>query len=69
MSEDGPQAPAVLCWSWELAGGLQALTKGVKDEELQRAKRGALSSVLMNLESRAVLAEDIGRQILTYGHR
>lgn len=27
------------------------------------------SSVLMNLESTAVICEDIGRQVLTYGHR
>lgn len=38
-------------------------------EELERAKLAAISSVYMNLESRAVVAEDIGRQILTYGHR
>ena len=37
--------------------------------ELERAKKAAISSVLMNLESRAVVAEDIGRQVLTYGHR
>lgn len=37
--------------------------------ELERAKAAAVSSVLMNLESRAVVAEDIGRQVLTYGHR
>lgn len=39
------------------------------DAELERAKAAAVSSVLMNLESRAVVAEDIGRQVLTYGHR
>jgi len=37
--------------------------------ELERAKSAAIHSVLMNLESRAVVAEDIGRQVLTYGHR
>eukprot|EP00897_Mesotaenium_endlicherianum_P009431 jgi/Mesen1/8516/ME000480S07866 len=46
-----------------IAGG------GVEEEELERAKRATISSVLMNLESRMVVAEDIGRQILTYGHR
>ena len=47
----------------------QAVAKGVTDVELERAKSAAVSSVLMNLESRAVVAEDIGRQVLTYGHR
>ena len=48
---------------------MQALTKDVPSEELERAKNAAVSSILMNLESRAVVAEDIGRQIVTYGHR
>ncbi|TMW60009.1 hypothetical protein Poli38472_000051 [Pythium oligandrum] len=37
--------------------------------ELQRAKNQLKSSVLMNLESRMILYEDIGRQLLTYGMR
>lgn len=41
----------------------------MSEEELERAKKATISSVLMNLESRAVVAEDIGRQVLTYGHR
>ena len=48
---------------------MQALSKDVPHEELERAKNAAVSSILMNLESRAVVAEDIGRQIVTYGHR
>lgn len=48
---------------------MQAVAKGVPEAELERAKAAAVSSVLMNLESRAVVAEDIGRQVLTYGHR
>lgn len=49
---------------------LQAVAKGsISAEELNRAKTATVSSVLMNLESRAVVAEDIGRQILTYGER
>ena len=54
---------AVLCREME------AVAKEVPPAELERAKSAAISSVLMNLESRAVVAEDIGRQVLTYGHR
>ena len=48
---------------------MQAVASKVSEEELERAKKATISSVLMNLESRAVVAEDIGRQVLTYGHR
>lgn len=48
---------------------LQAVASKVDEAELARAKKATISSVLMNLESRAVVAEDIGRQVLTYGHR
>ena len=41
----------------------------MQNDELERAKLAAVSSVHMNLETRAVVAEDIGRQILTYGDR
>ena len=39
------------------------------EAELSRAKKATVSAVLSNLESRAIVAEDIGRQILTYGDR
>ncbi|ETW09190.1 hypothetical protein H310_01616 [Aphanomyces invadans] len=42
---------------------------GVDATELSRAKNQLKSSVLMNLESRMILYEDIGRQLLTYGER
>jgi len=42
---------------------------GITDEELERAKAATVSSILMNLESKAIVADDIGRQILTYGER
>ncbi|ERN15210.1 mitochondrial-processing peptidase subunit alpha [Amborella trichopoda] len=41
----------------------------VDNVQLDRAKASTKSAVLMNLESRMVAAEDIGRQILTYGER
>lgn len=41
----------------------------VKDQELQRAKKATISAVLMSLESRAAVVEDIACQILTYGKR
>ncbi|EFJ06291.1 hypothetical protein SELMODRAFT_448827 [Selaginella moellendorffii] len=41
----------------------------VDEIELERAKNATVSLVLMNLESRVVVNEDIGRQILTYGCR
>ncbi|KAK6914806.1 Peptidase M16, C-terminal [Dillenia turbinata] len=37
--------------------------------QLNRAKESTKSAVLMNLESRMIESEDIGRQILTYGER
>ncbi|KAJ4851593.1 hypothetical protein Tsubulata_048616 [Turnera subulata] len=41
----------------------------VSQGELDRAKQATKAAVLMNLESRMIVAEDIGRQILTYGER
>jgi processing peptidase subunit alpha len=48
---------------------IESVAQDLTDVELARAKSAAASSVLMNLESRAVVSEDIGRQVLTYGHR
>jgi mitochondrial-processing peptidase subunit alpha len=41
----------------------------VTDEELDRARNMLKCNVLTQLESRLVLFEDMGRQVLTYGHR
>lgn len=41
----------------------------VKPSELARARNQLASSVMMNLETRALLCEDIGRQILSHGKR
>jgi len=41
----------------------------VSDEEFDRARRMLKNNVLTQLESRLVLFEDMGRQVLTYGYR
>ncbi|KNA11162.1 hypothetical protein SOVF_137740 [Spinacia oleracea] len=41
----------------------------VSQLQLSRAKVATKSAILMNLESRMVASEDIGRQVLTYGER
>lgn len=41
----------------------------VDQKQLDRAKQATRAAILMNLESRMVASEDIGRQILTYGDR
>ncbi|KAK6911982.1 Peptidase M16, N-terminal [Dillenia turbinata] len=46
-----------------------ATPKKVDQVQLNRAKESTKSAVLMNLESRMIESEDIGRQILTYGER
>ncbi|CAM0885407.1 unnamed protein product [Alopecurus aequalis] len=48
---------------------LIAIATPGQEVELTRAKNSTISSVLMNLESRVIVAEDIGRQLLTYGCR
>lgn len=48
---------------------LIATPKQVTQVQLNRAKEATKSAVLMNLESRVIVSEDIGRQILTYGER
>lgn len=40
----------------------------VTKEELDRARNMLRGNVLMQLESRLILLEDLGRQVLTYGH-
>lgn len=46
-----------------------ALPGQITELELDRAKNATKSAVLTNLESRTIVTEDIGRQILTYGCR
>jgi len=54
---------AAVCDEMKKMGG------AISDVELARAKNQLTSSLYMNLESRPVLFEDIGRQVLTYGKR
>lgn len=42
----------------------QIIEQPITEEELSRAKRQLQSVIMMNLESRAVLLEDLGRQVL-----
>lgn len=46
-----------------------AITGHISDSELNRAKTQLKSMLLMNLESRPVIFEDIARQVLAQGHR
>lgn len=43
------------------------LTAALAPGELERAKAMTKSSLIMNLESRAIVCEDLGRQVLTNG--
>uniref|UniRef100_A0A1Y1LEA8 Mitochondrial-processing peptidase subunit alpha n=1 Tax=Photinus pyralis TaxID=7054 RepID=A0A1Y1LEA8_PHOPY len=46
-----------------------AMAGSISEQELRRAKTQLQSMLLMNLESRPVVFEDIGRQVLATGHR
>ncbi|XP_076627484.1 mitochondrial-processing peptidase subunit alpha isoform X1 [Colletes latitarsis] len=46
-----------------------AMTSNITDSELARAKKQLQSMLLMNLEHRPVIFEDIGRQVLATGSR
>lgn len=48
---------------------LESLSKGVPADELDRAKQRTASVICNALESKETSAEDLGRQILTYGQR
>ena len=48
---------------------LEALASPPPGDQLERAKRMAVSLIHSVLESKSASAEDIGRQFLTYGHR
>jgi processing peptidase subunit alpha len=52
-----------------LSEQLAGMAGAVSDEELSRAKNMTKSSVLMNLESKPIILEDLGKQVLCYGKR
>eukprot|EP00657_Telonema_sp_P-1_P006866 TRINITY_DN26333_c0_g1_i1.p1 TRINITY_DN26333_c0_g1~~TRINITY_DN26333_c0_g1_i1.p1 ORF type:complete len:460 (+),score=124.90 TRINITY_DN26333_c0_g1_i1:182-1561(+) len=52
-----------------LAEQLAGMAGPVSDEELSRAKAMTKSQVYMNLESRAITLEDLGKQVLCFGKR
>lgn len=41
----------------------------MEEEEFRRAQNQAKSAILMALESRTIVSDDLGRQILLYGKR
>ncbi|CAJ0957474.1 unnamed protein product, partial [Mesorhabditis belari] len=45
------------------------LGEGVDDDELSRAKVQLKSQIMMNLEVRPVIFEDLARQVIAHGHR
>lgn len=54
---------------WYVTGNLVRLAHNVSDEEMERAKTTLKASMLMGLDGSSNVAEDIGRQMLTYGRR
>ncbi|XP_042056809.1 mitochondrial-processing peptidase subunit alpha-like [Salvia splendens] len=62
-TKSAPEAMDIVCRE------LLAVTSPADKVKLERAKQATKSAILMNLESRMVASEDIGKQILTYGER
>ena len=54
---------------WYTPDNLVRLCHNVTDEEVARAKTQLKANMLMQLDSFSQTAEDIGRQMLTYGRR
>ena len=54
---------------WTVMNNLVRLVHAPSDEEVQRAKLHLKASMLMGLDGHSNVAEDIGRQLLTYGRR
>eukprot|EP01039_Chlorochromonas_danica_P007453 gene7453-8240_t len=54
---------------WYTLSNLVRLTHNVTEDEVQRAKTQLKANMLIQLDSFSNIAEDIGRQMLTYGRR
>lgn len=54
---------------WYVMSNLVRLVHQPSEEELKRAKTNLKASMLMGLDGNSNVAEDIGRQLLTYGRR
>jgi processing peptidase subunit beta len=54
---------------WYVMGNLVRLVHNVSAEEVERAKVNLKATMLMGLDGNSNVAEDIGRQLLTYGRR
>ncbi|XP_067944703.1 mitochondrial-processing peptidase subunit alpha-like [Watersipora subatra] len=52
-----------------LSAEFKRMTEKIDKADLARAKRQLQSMLMMNLESRPIIFEDIGRQVLSSGHR
>jgi len=65
-SSDGKHVPQLV---QILSDQLKGMVGPLNDEELSRAKNMTRSSVSMNLESRPIILEDMGKQVLCYGKR
>lgn len=48
---------------------MMSVAHGVSEMEVSRAQNQLKASLLMNLESKSITAEDIGRQVLGFGYR
>ena len=54
---------------WYTLDNLVRLCHSVTDEEVERAKTQLKAQMIMNLDSFSSIADDIGRQMLSYGRR
>ena len=54
---------------WHVMSNMVRLVHSPSDEEVERAKLNLKAVMLMGLDGNAAVAEDIGRQLLTYGRR